>query len=142
MNNSIKFDNFVNEFYQNYSNKKMVLTLDIENENDPNIYDIHVMLLELLINGFTRFNLNLKSIDHLQRYFTNIDIKINICNYSKAELMLDNSPYYNRYIKFTSDNATMIINGNHNIVNNLNLINSFYLVDNINNLSISFDFIT
>ena len=67
--NSIEFNNFVNEFYSNKSNKKMVLTLDIENGDNPNIYDIHVMLLELLIYGFTKFNLNINN---------NLDNSINL----------------------------------------------------------------
>ena len=144
--NSIEFNNFVNEFYSNKSNKKMVLTLDIENGDNPNIYDIHVMLLELLIYGFTKFNLNINnnldnSINYLQNYFTNIDIKINISNYSKKELILENSPYISRYIRFTSESETMTINGSHQTVNNLNLIKSFYLVDDNYNLCINFDFI-
>ena len=146
--NSIQFENFINEFYLNYSNQKMVLTLDVENSSDPNIYDIHMMLLDLLRKGIEKFNLNIynnltKSISQLQTFFTNINIYINVINYSKLDLITDNQIYSNRYIKFTVDNPSlMIINGTHQIVDNMFDIKSFYLIDDTYNLCISFNFIT
>ena len=146
--NSIQFENFILQFYSNNSNQKMVLTLDVENSSDPNIYDIHMMLLDLLIKGIERFNLNIynnlqRSINQLQTFFTNINIQIDVINYSKLDLITDNKLYSNRYIKFTIENPlTMVIYGTHQIVDNMRLIRSFYLIDDAYNLCISFNFIT
>jgi hypothetical protein len=142
--NSIEFNTFIEEFYNNYSGNKMLITIDIEND-EPNIYDLHIMLLELLIQGFIKFNHVIDDnldiiIDNLQSFFTNINIKLNIINYSKIDLICDNSPYINRYIKM-SDIDNMIINGGHLTVNNLELIKSFFLINNEYNLCISFNFI-
>ncbi len=148
--NSIRFENFINEFYSNSSNNKMVLTLDVENSTDPNFYDIHTMLLDLLIKGIERYNLNIcdnleQSISKLQIFFTNINIKINVNNYSKSIIVnnkLINKLYSNRYIKFNIENpTTMLINGAHQIADKIDDITSFFLINDIYNISISFNFI-
>lgn len=148
--NLVQFENFINDFYSNHSNQKIVLSLDVENATDPNIYDIHTMLLDLLIKGIEKFNLNIYSdleysINQLQIFFTNINIKIDINNYSKSDLvnnLLANKLYSNRYIKFTVENPTLVINGTHQIVDNMQQIKSFYLINDNYNLCISFNFIT
>ena len=92
--NSIEFDKFIEEFYSNNHNNKMVLQIDIENSNessDTNIYDIHVMLLDLLIKGFERLNTleNLiQSIDYLQKYL--------ITHYKNLELKSDE--YFSNFL--------------------------------------------
>jgi hypothetical protein len=145
--NSIQFDNFITEFYSNNSNKKMIINLGIESDNEiePNIYDIHTMLLDLIIKGCEIFNLNVSDynicINKLQPYFLNINIRMHINNYSKLELIKEDSPYINRYIRISNDNLLMTINGAHKIVNTLFNIKSFYLIDSNCNLCISFDFI-
>jgi len=149
--NSIQFENFINEFYSNNYNQKMVLTLDVENSSDPNIYDIHTMLLDLLIKGIEIFNLNIynelsRSINQLQIFFTNINIQINVINYSKLDLVNSLSIhrlYSNRYIKFTIENPSiMVINATHQIVDSMQQIKSFFLIDDTFNLCIGFNFIT
>ena len=145
--NSIQFENFINQFYSNNSNQKMVLTLDVDNSSDPNIYDIHTMLLDLLCKGIERFNLNIYnnlqlSINQLQIFFTNINIQIDVQNYSKHDLIANSDLYSNRYIKFTAENPSlMVINGTHKIADNLLQIKSFYLINDTYNLCISFNFI-
>lgn len=140
---NINFDTFIEHFYSN-NNSHIDLEINIYdcNTNKPTIYDLHTMLLELLINGVKRFNLdiinNLEfSRKYLQNYFNNIDIKIIIDNLTKRDLIDDEYSYYNRYFKFTNPD-NMIINGAHKIVNELSLIKSFYLIDTNNNFSISF----
>jgi hypothetical protein len=148
--NSIQFENFVNKFYLNDSNEKMILNIDVESENDnnsePNIYDIHTMLLDLVIKGIEIFNLDICDYEQIIRrlvpYFLNIDIKIYINNYSKLDLLNIDSLYINRYIRISPDNnLLMTINGSHQIVNQLNMIRSFCLIDSSINLCIYFDFI-
>ena len=146
--NSIQFDNFITEFYSNNSNKKMIINIGIDSEHEvePNIYDIHTMLLDLIIKGCEIFNLNVSDynicINKLQPFFLNINIRMHIINYSKLELIKENSPYINRYIRISSDNnLKMTINGTHQLVNTLSNIKSFYLIDSNCNLCISFDFI-
>ena len=134
MYSNINFDNFINEFYSNYNNK-IILELNIDN-TDTSIYDIHNMLLDLLIKGYERYN----TLD-LQKYFDNIDIQLKIENLTKKELLDDFYNYSNRYIKFNIENLdNMIINGSHISVNNLNEIDSFCLIDDNNNLKISFNY--
>jgi hypothetical protein len=167
----IYFNNFIDTFYSNKNQTKMVLQIDIEsvtnnskttinnsdtttNNSETTIYDIHCMLLDLLVAGVQRLNLNFvddeKTINNqysnlnkakiiLQNYFNNINIKLNIINYSKQELLHDNSPYENRYIKFTAEKSNnFIINGQHKQLDNLEDIRSFFLIDDNTNISISF----
>lgn len=134
MYSNINFDNFIDKFYSNYNNK-IILELNIDN-SETNIYDIHNMLLDLLIKGYEKFN----TLD-LQNYFDNIDIQLIIENLTKKDLLDDSYNYNNRYIKFNIENLdNMTINGSHQIVNNLNEINSFCLIDDNNNLKISFNY--
>ena len=143
--NTLNFEIFKDRFYQNTSNTKMMLHIDLEdNIDETNIYDIHSLLLDLLMTGFNKLdiiNINLEeSINILQRFFNNIDIHINIINYTKKDIINDESIYLNRYIKFTIENiSTMLINGKHELVDNLNDIKSFFLIDDLNNLCISFE---
>jgi hypothetical protein len=131
---NINFNNFINEFYSNYNNNKIILELNIDN-SDTNIYDIHNMLLDLLIKGYEKFN----TLD-LQHFFNNIDIQVNVENLTKKDLLDNQYNYINRYIKFNIDNLeNMIINGSHQIVKNLKEIISFCLIDDNNNLKISFN---
>jgi hypothetical protein len=160
-NLQINFDNFVDKFYSNVSNEKIMLEINIDQTYDQSIdqsfdklfnmsdfssttiYDIHHMLLDLIIQGISILNLDIinnfdKSLVQLQKYFANINIKINICNWTKKDLIEDYSNYDNRYIKF-EDPSNMIINGAHQIVKDLKLIKSFFLIDTNNNFSIGFE---
>ena len=142
-NSQVNFDNFVNKFYSNKSNNKIMLEINISDNTSTTIYDIHQMLLDLIIQGISILNLDIinnfdKSLDQLQKYFANINIKINICNWTKKDLIEDYSNYDNRYIKF-EDPSNMIINGAHQIVKDLKLIKSFFLIDTNNNFSIGFE---
>ena len=148
--NSIQFENFINKFYQNDSNQKMILNIDVESssetESEPNIYDIHTMLLDLIIKGINRFNLQISNyqqiINKLTPYFTNINIRFNLENYSKLELLNEDLAYNNRYIRISiNDDILMTINGMHQIQSQLIDIRSFYLIDSNINLCIYFDFI-
>jgi len=55
MNVNINFDDFIYHFYSNNKNNEIVLEITIEN-SDANIYDIHNMLLDLLIKGYDTLN--------------------------------------------------------------------------------------
>ncbi len=167
-NDSIYFDNFINKFYSNTSNTKMILQVDIENSqnSDTNIYDIHHMLLDLLIKGIERLycsvcndsnkpennitmgqffsdqNIIDKTITTLQHFFSNINIKINIKNLSKEKLIDESFHYLNRRFRIDINSIQkLIFNGSHQMVDNLEEINSFLLIDDINNLCISFSHI-
>ena len=138
--------------------KKMVLHVDIENntdKTDTSNYDIHCMLLDLFVAGIDKFDLKFvnesntesnditnlyRSLGNLQYFFNNINIKLNIINFSKKELIKENSPYETRFIKFIIENPhKFIINGNHKKVEDLDDINSFFLIDDNTNLCISFE---
>lgn len=143
--NTLNFEIFKDRFYQNTSNTKMMLHIDLEdNIDETNIYDIHSLLLDLLMTGFNKLDINVsinleESIKILQRFFNNIDIRINIINYTKKDIINDESIYLNHYIKFTIENINnMLINGKHELVDELNYIKSFFLIDDLNNLCISF----
>jgi len=143
--NSIDFNNFIEKFYTNNNREKMILHIDIDNDK-TNIYDIHNLLLDLLLEGFQYIEIKnnnlIKSIETLQYYFDNIDIKIIIKNLTKKELINDSSLYINRYARIDiSDMNKRIVNGQHIIVNSLNKIKTFILIDNDNNLSIEFNYI-
>jgi len=149
-NQGIDFDDFINEFYSNMDKKKMVLHVDIENntnKTDTSNYDIHCMLLDLFVAGIDKFDLKFltksnlyRSLGNLQYFFNNINIKLNIINFSKKELIKENSPYETRFIKFIIENPhKFIINGNHKKVEELEEINSFFLIDDNTNLCISFE---
>jgi len=138
---SIKFNDFIEKFYT--IDSKISLELDIVNET-VDIYDIHNMLLETLIYGVELYNLNIfdnlyNSITHLQKYFNNINIKINIDNYSLKDLTT-NTIYDYRYIRFDKTKQ-FIINGKHIKINILKDIKSFYRFDDKNNLCIFFSWI-
>ena len=147
-NDSIYFDDFIKKFYMNKNGEKMILQIDIDkinnNKTNSNIYDIHNLLLDLLLNGFEYIKIEqnnfIKSIETLQCFFNNIDIKIIINNHTKKDLIDDNSPYNNRYARIDiSDTNKRILNGQHTNVNDLSNINTFILVDSDNNLDIRFD---
>jgi hypothetical protein len=145
-NQGINFDKFIDEFYSNMNKNKMVLQVDIENatnKSETSIYDIHCMLLDLLAAGITKFNLDFinnleESICNLQYFFNNINISLNIINFSKKELIMENSLYENRFIKF-DDPKNLIINGQHNQVDLLEDIKTFYLINTDVNICISFE---
>lgn len=136
---NIDFEEFKHQFYLNNCNK-----IPFSVDNDPNIYDIHHLLLDLLIYGIELLNLDIynqhiESLEILQKFYNNINIIININNFSKYNL-IDNELYPNRYMKFDTPN-NMIINGSHNTVNELSKINSFYLIDDKHNFCINFSYI-
>ena len=144
----INFDDFINNFYSNTSHNKIIFNINIENatnDTPTTIYDIHMMLLDLLIKGIQILNLDIlgnnyeKSLNILQKYFSNINIKININNFTKKDLIETYSEYSNRFIKF-EDPSNMIINGTHEQETDLSNIKSFYLINLTNNLSISFKY--
>lgn len=137
----MNFENFIEEFYK--LDNKINLELDIENNLTPTIYDLHHMLLDLIIYGVKLFNLNLtenlnESLIFLQKYFNNININIIIKNLSKKELLIDEF-YSNRYIRFEG-NSDMIKNGLHEKTNLFNEIKSYYLINDEYNLCINFNY--
>lgn len=138
---NIDFEDFIKKFYE--LDSKIYIELDIK-ENDSNIYDIHTMLLDLLIYGVEFLNLNIinnldDSIMILQKYFNNINIKININVYKLLDF-INNDIYDNRYIRF-DNNKKYIINGKHVTKLTLDKINSIYLYNDLNNFNISFSWI-
>ncbi len=145
-NQGINFDKFIDEFYSNMNKNKMILQVDIENatnNSETSIYDIHCMLLDLLASGITKFNLDFinnleESICNLQYFFNNINISLNIISFTKKELIISGSLYENRFIKF-DDPKNLIINGQHNKVDLLEDIKTFYLINNDVNICISFE---
>jgi len=145
MEEQINFDDFSKKFYSNVNNEKMNIGISIEdatNESPITIYDIHMMLLDLLINGTANFNLDIindldNSILFLQKFFNNIAIKINIVNYTQEELIEKESEYENRYLRFNTPDK-MTLNGKHIKESTLDLIKSFYLINEEHNLCISF----
>jgi hypothetical protein len=142
INSEINFDNFINEFYLNTKKIKMVLQVDIVN-SETSIYDIHCMLLDLLVTGIQRFNLDFynnleESISNLQYFFNNINIQLNITCFTKKELIIENSSYNNRFVKFENQQK-FLINSQHKQVENLEDINSFYLINDDINICINFE---
>ena len=141
------FDKFIENFYLNYNGQKMILNVDIDNKNEyeeTNLYDIHTMLFDLFIAGVNKFNLDFinnldEAASNLQYFYNNINIKLNIIVFTKKELIMDNSLYINRYIKTDISSKQYIINGQHQCQNDLNNIHSFYLIDDSNNICISFE---
>ena len=161
-NSSINFNNFINEFYTNYNNKHMIIELLTDNQDNPTettIYDVHTLLLELLLAAPSFINKSISdercnidftnnldnSIKLLQFFFDNIKITVSIVKYTISELVNTDIAklYENRYMRFDSNN-NFIINGSHkSISNNLEDIYSFY-IDNSNssnNTYLSFCFI-
>ena len=152
MDKKIIFNDFIDIFYSNINKNKMSLHIDFNNASDEidnskiNIYDIHCVLLELLIAGVNNFSLNLmndielnEAIEKLQYFFDNINIIINIINFSKKDIIDDDSVYESRYMKILSDNPDkFILNGQHIIVENLKDIKTFYLINDEINICISF----
>ena len=121
MDKKIIFNDFIDIFYSNINKNKMSLHIDFNNASDEidnskiNIYDIHCVLLELLIAGVNNFSLNLmndielnEAIEKLQYFFDNINIIINIVNFSKKDIIDDDSVYESRYMKILSDNPSLI----------------------------------
>ena len=156
MNNSeINFDLFVDKFYNNKNSTKMTLELILESNDNINIYDIHVMLLQMFFIGIVKYNI---PFNQMQNYFTNINIKVYIQNFTIKQLIEDTSGYSNRYIRI-NDKMEMIKNGSYNKTqtqtdkdkvdtdteiketNDLINIKSFYTIDNDVNLCIYFDHI-
>lgn len=142
----IDFNKFVDQFYSNHNQTKMILQIDIENatnSSETTIYDIHCMMLDLLVAGVKKFNLDFindldQSASNLQYFFNNINIQLNIISFTKKELIMENSLYENRFVKF-DDPDKFIINGQHQMVDELSDIKSFYLIDDNTNICISFE---
>jgi hypothetical protein len=93
------------------------------------------------------FNLNIytyldNTIIHLQKYYSNINIGIQINTFTKNELLNDDNRYANRYMRINSD-CSFIKNGSHNnkLITDLSQIESFFTFDNNFNLRISFSHI-
>ncbi len=134
----IDFDDFINQFYNNTDNKKLGFSIDDE---DSNLYDVFHMLLDLFIAGIDIFNLDIynsyfDTLQKLQSYFNNINIKVNVSNFSKRELTTSNL-YENRYIRFESLDL-MTINAAHKPVDQISEIRAFYLKNDTYNFCISF----
>ena len=143
----INFDDFVERFYANNTGEKMAFQLTIEDDDDTTLYDIHEMLLELFLKGLYLNNLPisdpsslLRSLNQIQTYFNNIQVKINIKTYSIKELMSDSVGYLNRYLRIMPG-SDFLKNGQHNSdnVSNIGDIYSFFMINNDHNIKISFD---
>ena len=143
----IDFDDFVQEFYSNETGIKMAFQLSIEDDNDTTVFDIHEMLLELFIKGLYMKNLSIsynkalgESINKLQKYFNNIQVKIIIQTYTIGELLSDSSEYNNRYLRIMPG-SDFVKNGqlDENLIDEISDIKSFFMIDNNLNIKISFD---
>jgi hypothetical protein len=135
----IEFDIFIEKFFTNKNNTKMVLELMSDTNDDTTIYDIHVMLLQIFFIGITKYEI---PFDQIQNYYNNINIKLYVENYSIKDLINDNSNYGNRFIRI-DQKMEMIKNGSHDtsLINELKDIKSFYTNNNEQNLRIYFDHI-
>jgi len=135
----IEFDIFIEKFFTNKNNTKMVLELMSDTNDDTTIYDIHVMLLQIFFIGITKYQI---TFDQIQNYYNNINIKLYIENYSIKDLINDNSNYGNRFIRINPQ-MEMIKNGSHDtsLINELKDVKSFYTNNNEQNLRIYFDHI-
>jgi hypothetical protein len=147
INVNVDFDNFIERFYSSISDNKIIFELNIDSNDSSTIYDVHIMLLELFIKGLNMFNLNIytyldNTIIHLQKYYSNINIGIQINTFTKNELLNDDNRYANRYMRINSD-CSFIKNGSHNnkLITDLSQIESFFTFDNNFNLRISFSHI-
>jgi len=138
-NQQIEFDIFIEKFFTNTNNTKMVLELISESDDNTTIHDIHVMLLQIFFIGITKYAV---PFNEIQNYYNNINIKLYIENYSIKDLIEDKSNYGNRFIRINQQ-MEMIKNGSHDIslINELKDIKSFYTNDNQNNICIYFDHI-
>ncbi len=142
------FDNFIENFYSNYDEKKMILQVDIDKNSangstETNLYDIHCLLFDLFIAGIEKFELDFannldEAASNLQYFFNNINIKLNITSFTKKELIMENSLYENRFIK-TDSSKKYVLNGQHKCVDKLHGINSFHLIDDSANICIGFE---
>ena len=146
------FDQFIENFYSNNDEKKMVLQVDIDKKSasdgsaETNLYDIHCMLFDLFIAGIDKLKLDfVKNLDEsaskLQYYYNNINIKLDITSLTKKELIMKESLYENRFIKTCSNDIDKqyVLNGQHTYVDDLSEIYSFYLIDDSNNIRVSFE---
>jgi hypothetical protein len=136
-NSEIGFDHFTKAFYNNKNNTKMVLELTLDIEDDVTNYDIHIMLLQLFFIGIIEYSI---PFEQMQTYFDNINIKIYAKNFTKKQLIDDNSGYANRYMRVDND-MNMLKNGSHdeNLINELKDIKSFHTNNDNYNLCIYFD---
>ncbi len=136
-NQEIGFDRFVEEFFNNKNETKMVLELILDTNEDTTIYDIHVMLLQLFFMGLTKYE---DSFGEMQNYYNNINIKLHVENFNAQQLSYASSSYSNRFLR-VDNNMEMIKNGQHNeaLINELKDVKSFYTIDNECNMCIYFD---
>lgn len=141
---NIDFNEFANQLYSE-SNNKIAIQVDIEDGSESNIYDIHMMLIDLIIFGLHYFSLNLNEqnyeeiIHYLQKFFNKINIKILVQKYTEQELDIFNNDYVNRFMKLYKSEQ-IILNGAHKKVSSLKDIKSFYIENNYFNLSFYFEF--
>lgn len=144
MEQNTDFDQFARYFYDNTS-QKIAFSLSIFDDSVTNIYDIHTMLLDLIIYGFDYLRLQIDCTNYkditatLQQYFNKINIKLITNNYNSDELTPLNIYYMDRYIKLYSPEK-FLINGAHKKVDTLKEIGSFYLINYDTNISINFDY--
>jgi hypothetical protein len=147
------FHKFTEIFYTNNYNNLILQFNTISNNNEcsTTIYDIHSILIELLIVGINKLNLNiiddyLNSINILQKYYNKINILLNFNKITIKEL-IDNNKYENRYMRLNLNNKfndiKFIINGKHNtnIINDISNIDSFLLHNDDFNLYINFKYL-
>jgi hypothetical protein len=82
-----------------------------------------------------------ESASKLQYYYNNINIKLDITSLTKKELIMKESLYENRFIKTCSNDIDKqyVLNGQHTYVDDLSEIYSFYLIDDSNNIRVSFE---
>jgi len=152
MSHNINLDDFIQEFYKTINKRHIVLEILNTNSSDINIYDVHHILLNLIIAGFkicnlTDFNHIELAFSLLQKYFDNIKIIINFQKMTISDIL--NSPvevYDQRYARIdlkkiyeTSEENYIILNGKHINVNELGDINTFISTDDQIFYSISFD---
>ena len=136
-NQEIRFDHFVEAFFNNKNGTKMVLELTLDSNDNTTIYDIHVMLLQLFFIGLTKYNIDP---NQMQNYFDNINIKLYVENFNIIQLSYESSYYKNRFLR-VDNNMDMIKNGEHNesSINELKDIKSFNNIDDECNMCIYFD---
>ena len=147
----MEFHKFTEIFYSNNNNNNLILQFNTINNHDEcttTIYDIHSILIDLLIFGINKLNLNIihdysNSINILQKYFNKINILLNFNKLTIKDL-IDNEKYENRYMRLNINSNKFIINAKHNIdiINKITDIDSFLLHNDDFNLLINFKYLS
>ncbi len=158
MDNCIDLNKFIKKFYEINEQTDIfleVLTMDKSNP-ETNIYDIHHILINILVAGLKNCNLtNVKyievAISLLQKYFSNIKINIIFEKKTISDILSSKVDYYNqRYARIDlqkiidadykiTDKDYIVLNGQHQNVNELSEIHTFINIGDEIFYKLSFD---